>query len=100
MLYVSLCKDVEAKWDEVEKWFNRNAVESDTMSDIGLGQYKMEGQHIRFSTSAFDRECSLWVELDHSVRMVGDRLQVRTVMENDPHVIENEFVPLRAAQDT
>jgi hypothetical protein len=98
VLHTSLCKDVEAKWNEIDEWFNRDVAASDDYSGIGSGQYQIEGNHIRFSTIVYDRECNMWAEFNHSGEINGDRLQLRTTVADSPQVGEHEFEPLRAAQ--
>jgi hypothetical protein len=98
VLYASLCKDVEAQWNEVEKYFNRDAATADVLLSTGLGQYKMEGSHIQFSTRQYDRNSDMLVELEHSGEVIGDHLWIRTTFAGHPFAGGHEFVPLRAAQ--
>jgi hypothetical protein len=98
VLHASLCKNVESKWDEIEKWFNRDVAMSDEEFGIGVGKYTIKGSQVEFSTVTYDRECQMRIELEHSGTVVGGSLRVRTKLVDDPQVYEREFVPLRAAQ--
>ena len=97
-LFVSLCIDVEAQWNEVEKWFNRDSAKADVLLSTGLGQYKMEGSHIQFSTRQYDRNSDMLVNYEHAGEIVGDHMWIQTTLTGHPFAGEHEFVPLCAAQ--
>jgi len=99
VLHESLCKDVEANWEEIEKWFNRDAAATDEGFGVGVGTYKIKGSQVDFSTVGYDRECQLRTELEHSGIIEGDCLRIKTKLVDDPQVFEHVFVPLRAAQN-
>jgi hypothetical protein len=84
VLHESLCIDVENKWDEIAKWFNRDAAATDAVFDIGVGTYTIKGSRVEFSTVAYDRECQLRIELEHSGAVEKDCLSVRTKLADDP----------------
>ena len=100
VLHASLCKDVEAKWDEIEQWFNRDAAATEEKGwGTGAGTYTLKGSQVEFSTVTYDRETRLRVDLEHSGEVEGDCLRVQTKLVDDPRVVEHVFIPLRAAQN-
>ena len=96
VLEVSLCRDVEAEWSEIEKWFNRDVAPYNGYH--AMGHYQMEGNHIQSSMVGYDREYPTYYQFDDYGEIVGDHLLLRTKVPEHPIVGEHEFVPLLAAQ--
>jgi hypothetical protein len=99
VLHASLCRDVEAKWDQIAQWFNRDAAATEEKGwNTGVGPYTIKGSQVEFSTVMYDRETRLQVDLEHSGVVEGDCLRLGNNLVDDPRVYEYVFVPLRAAQ--
>lgn len=95
MMFVSLCKDVEAQWQEIEPWFRREALDRD---DVGYGTYRLDGGRIRGETEIYWREVYRKGLLIHEGELTPGGMRLKTSVENEPGEATREYVPLQAAQ--